>query len=388
MTEKLFYKDSHMSTFSAVVKSCEQTKKGYEAVLTRTAFFPEGGGQSADTGWLNGIEVTDARERDGEVYHLVKEPLTPGETVEGKINYKERFSKMQQHTGEHIISGLVHGMYGYDNVGFHLGAEEVTMDFNGLLTKEQLREIEYLANEAVAKNLDVEITYPSKEALNDLEYRSKIEIEGQVRIVTIPGYDVCACCAPHMDTTGEIGLIKLTNIQNYKGGVRISMLCGFRALADYTTKEDNTRAIGAELSAKEDKLVEAVIRQKEEVAALKLENSSLWRQILQFKSREISGGQSHTWYFDPAFTGDIAREFANLLMAKDITICGIFFGTDQSGYRYVISSKTTDVRDMTKQLNTTFNGRGGGKPEMTQGSLSGTKEQIITYLESLVEKPR
>lgn len=382
MTEKLFYKDSHMSTFSAAVKSCEQTKKGYEAVLTRTAFFPEGGGQSADTGWINGIEVTDARERNGEVYHLMKGPLTPGETVEGKIDYKERFSKMQQHTGEHIISGLVHGMYGYDNVGFHLGNEEVTMDFNGVLTKEQLREIEYLANDAVAKNLDVKITYPTKEELKDLEYRSKIEIEGQVRIVTIKGYDVCACCAPHMNTTGEIGLIKLTNIQNYKGGVRISMLCGFRALADYNTKEDNTRAIGAELSAKEEKLVEAVVRQKEEVTALKLENASLWHQILQYKAQEISGDRSHIWKFDETLTGDTAREFANLLMAKNINICGIFFGTDQSGYRYVIASKTADVRDIAKQLNTTFDGRGGGKPEMVQGSLNGTKEQILAYLEN------
>lgn len=383
MTEKLFYKDSHMSTFSAVVKSCEQTKKGYEAVLDRTAFFPEGGGQSADTGWINGIEVMDARERDGEVYHLMKEPLIPGEEVEGKIRDKERFSKMQQHTGEHIISGLVHKMYGYNNVGFHLGTEDVTMDFDGVLNKEQIREIEYLANEAVAKNLDVEITYPSKEELKDLEYRSKIEIEGQVRIVTIPGYDVCACCAPHMDTTGQIGLIKLTGLQNYKGGVRISMLCGFRALADYNVKEDNTKTIGAELSAKEEKLVEAVIRQKEEVTALKLENASLWRQILHYKAQTMPDNEPHIWHFDSELTGDTAREFANILMAKNTDICGIFFGSDQSGYRYVIASKTTDIRPIAKQLNTVCAGKGGGKPEMAQGSLSATKEQIQACLESI-----
>lgn len=383
MTEKLFYKDSHMSTFSAVVKSCEKTKKGYEAVLDRTAFFPEGGGQSADTGWINGIEVTDARERDGEVYHLMKEPLIPGEEVEGKIRDKERFSKMQQHTGEHIISGLVHKMYGYNNVGFHLGTEDVTMDFDGVLNKEQIREIEYLANEAVAKNLDVEITYPSKEELKDLEYRSKIEIEGQVRIVTIPGYDVCACCAPHMDTTGQIGLIKLTGLQNYKGGVRISMLCGFRALADYNVKEDNTRAIGAELSAKEEKLVEAVIRQKEEVTALKLENASLWRQILHYKARTMPDNEPHIWHFDAELSGDTAREFANILMDKNTGICGIFFGSDQSGYRYVIASKTTDIRPIAKQLNADCNGKGGGKPEMAQGSLSATREEIQVCLERI-----
>lgn len=383
MTEKLFYKDSHMSTFSAVVKSCEKTKKGYEAVLDRTAFFPEGGGQSADTGWINGIEVTDARERDGEVYHLMKEPLIPGEEVEGKIRDKERFSKMQQHTGEHIISGLVHKMYGYNNVGFHLGTEDVTMDFDGVLNKEQMREIEYLANEAVAKNLDVVVTYPSKDELKDLEYRSKIEIEGQVRIVTIPGYDVCACCAPHMDTTGQIGLIKLTGLQNYKGGVRISMLCGFRALADYNVKEDNTRAIGAELSAKEEKLVEAVVRQKEEAASLKLENASLWRQILHYKAQAMPDNEPHIWHFDSELSGDTAREFANILMDKNTGICGIFFGSDRSGYRYVIASKTTDIRPIAKQLNADCNGKGGGKPEMVQGSLNATREQIQECLECI-----
>lgn len=380
MTEKLFYEDSHMSTFSAVVMSCEKTKKGYEAVLDRTAFFPEGGGQSADTGWIDGVEVTDVHEKGGTVCHLVKEALAPGKRVEGKIRYEERFSKMQQHTGEHIVSGLIHEAFGYHNVGFHLGTEAVTMDFDGVITKEQLKEIEYRANEAVTKNLDVEVSYPAKDVLETLEYRSKIEIEGQVRIVTIPGYDTCACCAPHMKKTGEIGLIKLTGIQNYKGGVRISMLCGFRALADYNVKEENTRLIGIQLSAKEEKLVEAVIRQKEEAADLKLENASLWHQILQFKAEKIPENQDYIWYFDSKLNGDTAREFANLLMGKNIKVCGIFFGNDDNGYRYVISSKTSDVRETAKRLNNTFSGRGGGKPEMVQGSLNGRKSEIETYL--------
>ena len=198
----------------------------------------------------------------------------------GKIDWDMRFLKMQQHTGEHIVSGLVHAGFGYNNVGFHLGSEDCTMDFDGEITEEQLREIEWQANEAAVKNLEVQVSWPSKEELASLEYRSKIEIEGAVRIVTIPGYDVCACCAPHVKRTGEIGLIKLTNVQRYKGGVRVTMLCGFRALADYDAKEQHVKNISALLSAKEDKISQAAEHLKEECGRLKArlleEQKSCW----------------------------------------------------------------------------------------------------------------
>ena len=213
MTEKLFYEDSHMITFSAIVKACEQKGDYYEAVLDRTAFFPEGGGQYADTGVIDGVRVLDAQEKDGLIFHKMEGPLEVGKTVEGQIDWEERFSKMQNHSGEHIVSGLVHGMFGYDNVGFHMGKDAITMDFNGVLTKDDLKVIEKKANEAVVKNFDIEILYPTTEELKDIVYRSKIEIEGQVRIVKFPGYDVCACCAPHAKKTGEIGLIKLMGLQ-------------------------------------------------------------------------------------------------------------------------------------------------------------------------------
>ena len=233
MTEKLFYQDSHRSTFTAIVQEVRPSGNGYEIILDRTAFFPEGGGQSSDTGSLGGVSVSDVQEIDGKIIHYTDGPLVEGTEVEGCIDWTERFSKMQQHTGEHIVSGLIHKIYGYHNVGFHLGTDSVTLDFNGVVPKEKLHEIEQLANEAVAKNLPVQVLYPMDEELSKISYRSKIEIEGQVRIVVIDGYDVCACCAPHVKQTGEIGLIKLVGMQNYKGGVRISMLCGFRALEDY-----------------------------------------------------------------------------------------------------------------------------------------------------------
>ena len=203
-TEKLYDKDSHRKEFEAMVLSCEEKctadgkKTGYRVVLDRTAFFPEGGGQFGDVGWLDDTEVFDTHEKNGVIYHETKEPLESGQTVKGKLNFEVRFDRMQQHSGEHILSGLVHSLYGYDNVGFHLGAEITTLDFNGELTEEQVRDLELRANRAVFENVPVQVLYPTKEQLKSVNYRSKIEIEGQVRIVSIPGYDICACCAPHV----------------------------------------------------------------------------------------------------------------------------------------------------------------------------------------------
>ena len=220
MTEKLFYEDSHRTECVGKVLACEEKKDHYEIVLDQTVFFPEGGGQYADTGTLGEAKVLDVHEKQGVIYHWCDRPVEVGSTVVGQIQWEERFEKMQQHSGEHIVSGLVHEKFGYNNVGFHLGGDYCTMDFDGPITKDELKEIERLANEAVYQNLKIEVSYPSKEELKNMEYRSKIEIDGQVRIVTIPEYDVCACCAPHVKDTGEIGMIKLVNMINYKGGER------------------------------------------------------------------------------------------------------------------------------------------------------------------------
>lgn len=376
MTEKLFYEDSHMVSFSAVVRSCEKSQDGYEAVLDRTAFFPEGGGQYADTGQLGGVHVLDVQEREGMIYHKTDAPLEAGAEVEGTIDWTERFSKMQQHSGEHIVSGLIHSTYGYDNVGFHMGKDAITMDFNGVLTREQVKDIEYRANEAVVKNLDICVTYPSKEELAEIAYRSKIEIEGQVRIVEIPGYDTCACCAPHVKKTGEIGMIKLTGVQNYKGGVRISMLCGFRALEDYNEKLGSVREISVLLSAREYEISEEVQRLKEELALKKSKIAELQQKILSYKVQEIPENEPLMMLFEAELSGNAPRELMNLLLEKGTEIVAVFAGNDAEGYRYVIGSRKRDVRPFAKALNATFSGRGGGKPEMVQGSLNGREEEI------------
>ena len=388
MTEKLFYEDSHKKVFTAFVKMCRPKGEYYEVVLDRTAFFPEGGGQYADTGWLEDSKVMDVWEKDGIIYHVTEAPVEENREITGKIDWDMRFMKMQQHTGEHIVSGLVHARFGYNNVGFHLGSGDCTMDFDGEITKEELREIEWQANEAAVKNLEVQVSWPSKEELVSLEYRSKIEIEGEVRIVTIPGYDVCACCAPHVKKTGEIGLIKLTNVQRYKGGARVTMLCGFRALADYDSKEQHVKSISALLSAKEEEISQAAGRMKEECGRLKAVLAEKQKRLLEYRAAEISGEETFACLFEEELEGDGPRILMNLVLARGIECCAVFLKTGDKSWLYVIGSMGEDMRPVAKGLNEEFCGRGGGKPEMVQGSLQGKEEDVRAWIEKKARRTK
>lgn len=393
MTEKLFYRDSHLREFTAAVTACrpcgkddgrEKAESGdagkYEVELDRTAFFPEGGGQYSDKGVLGGARVLDVREKDGHIFHITDAPLETGEQVTGKIDWEERFMKMQQHTGEHIVSGLVHGKYGYNNVGFHLGSEDCTMDFNGELTEKDLLGIEREANRAVWENLEVQVLYPTEEELEKMEYRSKIEIEGQVRIVVIPGYDVCACCAPHVKHTGEIGVIKLTNVQRYKGGVRVTMLCGIRALLDYEKKQQEAGKISAMLCAKENEIAGAVSHLREECSALKYELGEKEKKIALMKAQNIPDDAAVVCEFMEEGNMDSMRLLMNSVLEKDRVLCAVFGGNDEDGYRYVIGSRKADVRALAKEFNAAFDGKGGGRPEMVQGTANGKSSAMREWI--------
>lgn len=379
MTTKLYYIDQKMHTFQAKVLVCKEVNGHFEALLDQTAFFPEGGGQAADTGYLNEIRVTDVQESDEEIWHTVDQPIQEGTQVTGKLDFEQRLERMQQHSGEHIISGIVCSTFGYRNVGFHLNDEICTMDFNGVIEKEKLNWLEQKANEIVFANLPVEIAYPSKEELEHLEYRSKIEIDGQVRIVTIPGCDSCACCAPHVEYTGEIGLIKFIGSQNYKGGVRLTMVCGRRALSDYQAKDHASKAISAMLSAKEEQIAEAVERLKKENEQLKSKLVNQQKELVLFKAQQMEV-HPYMYQFEEGLDPNSGRELMNALLAKGASVCLVLTGDEQSGYRYVLGSKEEDVRDIGKALNEACQGRGGGKPEMVQGTLQASKEMIIEYL--------
>ncbi len=380
MTEKLFYENAYLKEFRAEVKQCVPAKKGkkevFHVILDRTAFFPEGGGQYADTGVLGRQKVLDVQEAGEEIIHITDGPLPVGDKVEGCLDWAERYMKMQQHTGEHIVSGSVNRKFGYQNVGFHLGSEDCTMDFNGEITKEQLREIETEANRAVAANCKVLISFPDSKELETLQYRSKIEIEGQVRIVTIPGYDVRACCAPHVYRTGEIGMIKLTNVQHYKGGVRVTLLCGTRALTDYRDKEWQIKEVSGLLCAPEQEVYQAVVRLKEEKDGLKqqlreLKNQLLREKLFPYLEWERKGEQApeFLWITEKGLTPEDNKYLLNQMLEKGVGIC-IIVSENAEQFRYIAGSRAQDVRPVAKWFNTHFEGRGGGKKDMVQGACN------------------
>ncbi len=378
VTEKLYDKDSHRKEFEAVVTACEENEKkgGYRVVLDQTAFFPEGGGQFGDVGRLDEVEVTDTREKGGVIYHETKEALEPGRKVKGKIDFAVRFDRMQQHSGEHILSGLVHHLYGYDNVGFHLGAEATTLDFNGELSEEQVRDLELRANRAVCENVSIQVLYPTKEQLKNVDYRSKIEIEGQIRIVSIPGYDICACCAPHVDRTGEIGLIKIISCERHRGGCRMTILCGMRALMDYQRKQQNVTEVSVALSARPEKIGEAVLHVKEQLGRTREQLNRMQELYLGQKLMQLTPEDRNVCIIEEELDHIAARNFINSAMEMCEGICGALIGTDEGGYHYILGSRTVDLRVFSKTLNERFQGKGGGKPQMVQGSLTGAAEEI------------
>ena len=291
-TERLFDKDPYMTEFSATVLFWKQAEGAFFAALDKTAFFPEGGGQFCDLGTLYNADVLDVQEdENGVIWHKINKPLETGITVTGHIDWRRRFDFMQQHSGEHIFSGLAHTHFGAANVGFHLGLEVTTIDLDVPLNEKKVNMLEREANEAVYKNLPVEISYPSKAELAVLPYRSKKELSGRVRIVTVPGYDICACCGTHVARTGEIGIIKITSFQNYKGGTRLFMLCGGRAFADYQRKNADIQHVTTSLSIKPEELCQGVERLCNEITAHKIYESSVKRELFALKAKSLGSGE-------------------------------------------------------------------------------------------------
>ena len=379
MTQRLYYSDSHLSDFTARVLSCENAAGGWAVTLERTAFFPEGGGQSPDTGYIGAARVTDVQERDGRILHYTSAPLEEGSEYDCRIDWAQRFSRMQNHSGEHIVSGLVHKLYGYDNVGFHMGAQCVTIDFSGELGREDLEKVERLANEAVWRDIPVTATFPSEEELSSLQYRSKKELTGEVRIVTIPGVDCCACCAPHVKRTGEVGAIKFLSSMRHRGGVRIDMVCGSDAYETFRREHDSVAAISASLSAKQEEVAAAVNRIAGENAAFNLRCGELARELVKARLDAMEYTDGNIVVFDELLPESALRELVNGAVKKCGGIAAAFSGDDRQGYRYIMGSGSVNLRERAAEINRAIGGRGGGSPEMIQGSASKSRTDIQNF---------
>ncbi len=379
-TIRLFDAEPYLTESKALVLSCDMVekegKKYFLVCLDQTIFFPEEGGQSPDKGYINGIQVLDVQVKDRVITHYLEKPLTVGEEVVLTLDWEHRFSNMQQHSGEHIFSGLVHSIYGFENVGFHLSDNSVTMDFNGVLEDTDVALIEEKVNEAIFKNIAISAEYMDADRLAALKYRSKKELTGPVRIVTVPGYDICACCAPHVQRTGEIGLLKVIHLQNYKGGVRIHILCGKRALAYYRESLLLIDSLTDFLTTGRENLLENVQKLKGETISLSSRLLNAKQELLNSELMAIPETKADVILFKEKTDNVIVRNAVNFLMTKHEGLIGFFAGSDATGYSYILASQKEDVRDVQKKLAEKLGAKGGGKPQMVQGNVTAGETEI------------
>ena len=379
-TRKLYYEDCHLTEFSAQVIGCEATERGYWVELDATAFYPEGGGQACDLGTLGNANVLDVQERGEAVLHLCDSALNPGETVTGSIDYERRFDLMQQHSGEHIVSGIINKRFGYHNVGFHMGSELVTIDFDGPIPAEDLSRIEMEANRAIWQNLPIKCWYPTPEELPTVGYRSKRALPWPVRVVEVPDYDKCACCGVHVATTGEIGLIKLLTCIKFHEGVRIEMACGRRALNYLSAIYEQNRQVSQAFSAKVLETGEAARRMNEQLAAEKFKVTGLQKQVFTSIARDYSG-QGTVLHFEPGLQSAQVRELCDSIAETCGGLAAVFSGGDSDGYSYCLIQHGGDLRSINKAMTTALSGRGGGKPEYQQGSVKAPRAEIEAFFQ-------
>ena len=415
-TQRLFYEDAYITEFEATIEEMVSDDTGLWIRLNRTAFYPEGGGQPCDVGVLCPkekfaygdevlryyVRVADVQERDGEIWHRVDalglgeiseqfdqerletKGFTLGTTVTGSINWERRLDLMQQHSGEHMVSGLIHKTYGYDNVGFHLSMDTMTLDLSGELSWEELMEIERAVNRLIRKKLPVNIFYPSPEELKEIDYRSKKELSGEVRIVEVPGADTCACCGLHVSRTGEIGLVKMLSMQKWKNGVRIFMCCGERA-ENYTRMlQEQNRKISVTLSAKPEETADAVTRVLGELAKVKYELTG-WKYRLFDAIAAANAGKNQVILFEEDLSMEDIRHLTDKLMKTCAGYCMVFSGDEENGYRYAVGKRGGDVRPLVKAMNEALSGRGGGKPELSQGTVRAGKAEIEAWVGKIGE---
>ena len=376
--EKLYYTHCHMDRFEARVTGCVPSGDGYAVTLDRTAFYPEGGGQPCDLGELNGIPVLQVWEKEEEVFHLCPQPIEPGCTVTGQIDYARRFDLMQQHSGEHIVSGVIHRRYGYHNVGFHMGSDRITIDFDGPIPQEDLAAIEDEVNAAIWQDIPLHIWYPEPEELPHVGYRSKRELPWPVRIVEVPGFDKCACCGTHVERTGEIGLVKIFSCIKFHQGVRMEMACGGRAFSLLRQVFEENRQVSQAFSAKILETGSAARRMNEALAAEKFRSTGLERRVFQSVAESLEGRGSVVW-FEEGLDSTGVRELADRIAQVCGGTAAVFSGSDEGGYSFCLAAPGGDLRSLCKEMTAALNGRGGGKPGFVQGSLRTGRKDIEEF---------
>lgn len=382
MTVKLYENDSYLCDFEASVVSCTGSEPVFYVELDQTSFFPEGGGQLADRGQINSANVLDVQIKNGVVLHKVDSGFAVGERICGHVDRDVRFQRMQNHSGEHILSGIINAKYGYSNVGFRMGEAVTTLDVNGVLSDGDIEWIEEEANKAIWQNPKIYVEYPSPQELKNLKYRSKTDLVENVRIVHVTGYDSCACCAPHVSSAGEIGIIKILNFYPNKGGTRIEILCGKDALCDYRLIHRYNAEIMRILSAKREEVVSSVKKTSELLTASRFENKQLKGKLV-YLTLEVEMIKENLFAFcaENSSYDELKYCLSQLqVQNEDHAMYALFSSDGNDGFLYIAGSLKSDVRPFVALINSEFNGKGGGKPGYAQGRISANEENLRRFL--------
>ena len=377
---KLYDTDSYINEFNANVISCEKNSdNSYRIILDQTAFFPTAGGQTCDTGVIGNERVLDVIIENEIIIHITENPIDVGETVNCRIDWDARFRKMQHHSAEHIVSGIATRIFECNNVGFHLSDKEVTIDYDKEFTESDLLLLEQKANEAIWNNLEIDARYPDDDELAKIPYRAKLDLTENVRIVTILGIDICACCAPHVKRTGEIGVIKLRDMMRHRGGVRIRMICGADAFSDYQEKAKSVLKISNLLSARQEEVADSTENLLSQIADKNRKIAELSKELAILKAESVPETNGNIVIFEDGADAETLRLLANLLKKKTPKLACVLSGNADRGYSYIIASEKVNLREISKDINSALSGRGGGREDMIQGSFGATKKEIEKF---------
>ena len=405
-TKRIFDTDAYIKEYDAKVLSCEKSfKEGFEdcfeVITDATVFSPEGGGQKSDIGFFDDIEVVDVKEEGENLIHFLKGEVEVGKTVKQKIDFDLRFRRMQNHNAEHLICGLIHSKFGFDNVGFHLSESvdenggikiEAIMDVDGPIDLSDLKEIEIKANEAIAKNVPIYALLPSKEEADKLSFRSKLDIRENLRLVVIEGFDVCACCAPCLKSSAEIQLVKILDSMPHRGGMRLTLIAGLDAIKDYIFLHDENRQIMKLLSSERGNTAESVSTSIQKSSALHEETVLLKKRITSlFKEKLVSDLKNSDRKYNVFFAPDLdevqSRNLINETAGDSMSVIAVMFSKNENTYRFVIGKdenlKDISLNELAKKMREELNARGGGSEQMVQGSISASEEDIDSFFDRL-----
>ncbi|WP_027626559.1 alanyl-tRNA editing protein [Clostridium lundense] len=390
MTKKLYYEDVYLNEWQSEIKDIIHEKDKFLIVLDRTAFFPEGGGQPADKGCIDDIEVIDVFEKDNIIYHVV-EKIPENKIVKCKLNFDRRFYYMQQHSGEHLLSAVLYKMYNTNNDGFHMGDDYITIDNSIInMTEDMVKAVEVMANKYIYKDLPILSYFVENEDLEELKLRKECKVEENIRIVEIKGIDIIACCGTHVCSTGEIGLIKIIKTENYKGMTRIYFKCGRKALEDYEKKHDITTNLSRHYSLVEDEIIEKAKNDSNEIRRLLKDIKDLKEIISSYVAQDIISGSNSN-----VITKEFSKEdFEHIKMINSEIL-------KKGKYVTILVSTTENKILFSNNLNMSlhcgkifkesllkFNGKGGGSDKQAQAAFKNNEDMIKfrSYLKELVDE--